>query len=81
MPRSHAVMGQDEESIDQYEAEESPTCPSVATLCSVDWELLESKDRLGCARGVVWALVFEAALAIAAGVCWQLHLFPHWFVR
>ena len=77
MQTSHAVMGQDEESIDQYEAEESPTCPRVANLCSVDWEQIESEDRLGCARGVVWAMVFEVVLVIAAAVYWKFRHFPH----
>jgi hypothetical protein len=27
---------------------------------------------LGCARGVVWAFVFEAALIIAIAIFWKL---------
>jgi hypothetical protein len=38
------------------------------------WEELQSEDRLGCARGVLWSLVFEAALVVAAVVYWKLRL-------
>jgi hypothetical protein len=38
------------------------------------WEELQSEDRLGCARGVLWSLVFEAALVIAAVLYWKLRL-------
>ncbi|MGB8539437.1 MAG: hypothetical protein WCD57_23640 [Acidobacteriaceae bacterium] len=43
--------------------------------CSVDAEQLDRKDQLGCARGVVWALVFEAGLVVAALIYWKLRLF------
>jgi hypothetical protein len=43
--------------------------------CSVDAEQLYREDKLGCARGVVWALVFEAGLVIAALIYWKLRLF------
>jgi hypothetical protein len=36
------------------------------------WEELQSEDKLGCARGVVWSLVFEAALVIAAAIYWKV---------
>jgi hypothetical protein len=54
--------------------------PSKRTLhvvdgCSVDAEQLYREDKLGCARGVVWALVFEAGLVVAAVIYWKLHLF------
>jgi hypothetical protein len=42
---------------------------------SVDAEQLYREDKLGCARGVVWALVFEAGLVIAALIYWKLRLF------
>jgi hypothetical protein len=70
MQTSHAVVKQDE-------AQESPTCPPVANLCSVDWERIESEDRLGCARGVVWAIVFEVVVVIAAVVYWKFRHMPH----
>jgi hypothetical protein len=43
--------------------------------CSVDAKQLYREDKLGCARGVVWALVFEAGLVIAALIYWKLRLF------
>jgi hypothetical protein len=70
MQTSHAVMKQDE-------AQEYPTCSPVANLRSVDWERIESEDRLGCARGVVWAIVFEVAMVIAAAVYWKFRHMPH----
>jgi hypothetical protein len=38
------------------------------------WEELQSEDRFGCVRGVLWSLVFEAALGIAAVLYWKVHL-------
>jgi hypothetical protein len=35
---------------------------------------LDEEDRLGCVRGVLWSLVFEAALVIAAVIYWKFHL-------
>jgi hypothetical protein len=43
--------------------------------CSADAKQLYREDKLGCARGVVWALIFEAGLVIAALVYWKLRLF------
>jgi hypothetical protein len=43
--------------------------------CSVDAKQLYREDKLGCARGVVWALVFEAGLVVAALIYWKLRLF------
>jgi hypothetical protein len=42
---------------------------------SVDRELLYSENKLGCARGVIWAFVFEAALIIAIAIFWKLRFF------
>ena len=53
----------------------SKTSPYVIDGCSVDAEQLYREDKLGCARGVVWALIFEAGLVIGVLVCWKLHLF------
>jgi hypothetical protein len=47
----------------------------VVDGCSVDAEQLYREDKLGCARGVVWALVFEAGLVVAALIYWKLRLF------
>jgi hypothetical protein len=43
--------------------------------CSVDAKQLYREDKLGCARGVVWALIFEAGLVLAALIYWKLRLF------
>lgn len=47
----------------------------VVDGCSVDAEQVRREDKLGCARGVVWALVFEAGLVVAALIYWKLRLF------
>jgi hypothetical protein len=52
--------------------EQSRTIPQVGNVRSVDPELIHNEDKLGCARGVVWAFVFEAALIIAIAICWKL---------
>jgi hypothetical protein len=49
----------------------------VVDASSVDPEQLYDEDTLGCARGVVWAVVFQAALVIAVAVGWKLHCFLH----
>lgn len=62
---------------DQYEVEEFPPCPGEGDVCFRDWVELESEDKVGCARGIVWAIIFEAALAAAALIYWKFHLWPH----
>jgi hypothetical protein len=32
------------------------------------------EDKLGCARGVVFAVAFQAALVVVAAVCWKLFM-------
>jgi hypothetical protein len=54
--------------------------PSQTSLYIVDGTVLDAEqlyreDKLGCARGVVWALVFEAGLVVAALIYWKLRLF------
>ncbi len=51
------------------------TFPHVANVRSVDPELLHNENKLGCARGVIWAFIFEAALIIAIAVFWKLRFF------
>jgi hypothetical protein len=51
------------------------TFPQVANVRSVDPELLYNEDKLGCARGVIWAFVFEAALIIVIAIFWKLRFF------
>jgi hypothetical protein len=52
--------------------EQSETFAQVGNVRSVDPELLYNEDKLGCARGVLWAFVFEAALIIAIAIFWKL---------
>jgi hypothetical protein len=54
--------------------------PSKTSLYIVDGTVLDAEqlyreDKLGCARGVVWALIFEAGLVVAALIYWKLRLF------
>ena len=53
--------------------EQSQAFPQVANVRSVDPELLYNEDKLGCVRGVMWAVVFEAALIAAIALLWKLH--------
>jgi hypothetical protein len=48
------------------------TFPQVANVRSVDPELLYNEDKLGCARGVIWAFVFEAVVIAAIAIFWKL---------
>jgi hypothetical protein len=48
--------------------------PQLCNIRSVDPELLHNEDKLGCARGVLWALVFEGALLGAIAIFWKLRL-------
>ena len=59
--RSHPVL-----------LEQPQAFPQVGHVRSVDPELLVNEAKLGCARGVMWALVFEAALIIAGVILWNL---------
>ncbi len=52
--------------------EQSQSLPQVSNVRSVDPDLLYSENKLGCARGVIWAFVFEAALIIAIAMFWKL---------
>jgi hypothetical protein len=52
--------------------EPSRTVPQVGNVRSVDPELICNEDKLGCARGMLWAFVFEAALIIAIAIFWKL---------
>jgi hypothetical protein len=46
-------------------------------LSPLDTEQWEAEDRLGCVRGVLWSLIFEAALAAGAVLYWKFHFFSH----
>jgi hypothetical protein len=56
-------------------ATRSKTSLHVVDGYSGDAEQLYREDKLGCARGVIWALVFEAGLVVAALIYWKLRLF------
>jgi hypothetical protein len=47
---------------------------NVADVCTDDPEKLYYEDKLGCARGVLFAFAFQAALVVAAAVCWKLFI-------
>jgi hypothetical protein len=47
---------------------------NVADVCTDDPEQLYYEDKLGCARGVLFAFAFQAALVVAAAVCWKLFI-------
>jgi hypothetical protein len=55
--------------------EQFRTSPHVVNVRSVDPEQIDCEDKLGCVRGVLWSLVFEAAVVIAIVVCWKLRMF------
>jgi hypothetical protein len=55
--------------------EQLQSFPQVGNVRSVDPELLYSENKLGCARGVIWAFVFEAALIIVIAIFWKLRFF------
>jgi|HubBroStandDraft_1064217.scaffolds.fasta_scaffold122363_2 hypothetical protein len=48
------------------------TFPQVANVRSVDPELLYNEDKLGCARGIIWAVVLQSALIVAIAIFWKL---------
>jgi hypothetical protein len=57
--------------------EQTRTSPHVVKVRSVDPEQIDYEDDLGCVRGVLWSLVFEATVVIAIVVCWKLGMFLH----
>jgi hypothetical protein len=48
--------------------------PRPCNVRSVDPKLIYDEDKLECARGVLWAFVFEAALLVAIAIFWKLRL-------
>jgi hypothetical protein len=61
---------------DQFVVSEFPS-PGVDSRVFTDyWQELQSEDRMGCARGIVWAIIFEAALVVVAMAWWKLHVWP-----
>jgi|HubBroStandDraft_2_1064218.scaffolds.fasta_scaffold158316_2 hypothetical protein len=55
--------------------ERSQSFVQVGNVRSVDREQLYGENKLGCARGVIWAFFFEAALIIAIAIFWKLRFF------
>lgn len=53
---------------------ESIVSLNVADVCSDDPEQIYYEDKLGCARGIVFAFAFQAALVAAAVLCWRLFI-------
>ena len=53
---------------------ESIVSLNVADVCTDDPEQLYYEDKLGCARGIVFAFAFQAALVGVAVLCWKLLL-------
>jgi hypothetical protein len=51
--------------------------PYEANRASADIPQLEAEDTLGCARGILWSLIFEAALALGPVLYWKFHFFSH----
>jgi hypothetical protein len=51
---------------------ESIVAVNVADVCADDPQALYYEDKLGCARGVLYALAFQALLVIGIALCWKL---------
>jgi hypothetical protein len=88
MPVSHAVTNQFEAELHEgdhkllrltraarsgvLQSHAGPT--EAAGVFLDDPEEIHEEDRFGCVRGVLWSLIFEAALVIAAVIYWKFHL-------
>jgi hypothetical protein len=53
---------------------ESIVSLNVADVCEDNPEQMYYEDKLGCARGIVFALAFQAALVAVVVLCWKLLL-------
>jgi hypothetical protein len=54
--------------------DESIVSLNVADVCSDDPEQIYYEDKLGCARGIVFAFAFQAALVTVAVLCWRIFI-------
>jgi hypothetical protein len=54
--------------------EESIVSLNVADVCTDNPEQLYYEDKLGCARGIVFAIAFQLVLVGVAVLCWKLLL-------
>jgi hypothetical protein len=52
--------------------DQSRGVPEACNVRSVDPAAIYDEDKLGCARGMVWGLVFEAGVIIAIAILWKL---------
>ncbi len=53
---------------------ESIVSLKVADVCVDNPEQLYYEDKLGCARGIVFAFAFQGAMVAVAAACWKLLL-------
>jgi hypothetical protein len=53
---------------------ESIVSLNVADVCSDNPEQIYYEDKLGCARGIVYALAFQGAVVAVATLCWKLFI-------
>jgi hypothetical protein len=51
---------------------ESIVSVNVADVCEDNPDQVYYEDKLGCARGIVFALAFQAALVGVVALCWKL---------
>jgi len=77
MPVLDEVRNHSAESANQANLRLLVVNPYDADLALVDRDQLEVEDKLGCARGVLWSLIFEAALVAIAVLLWKCHFFSH----
>jgi hypothetical protein len=53
---------------------ESIVSLNVADVCEDNPDHLYYEDKLGCARGIVFALSFQVALVAVVALCWKVLL-------
>jgi hypothetical protein len=61
---------------DQYLIGDLSSGAHVVGTTYDEWREMEEEDRLGCARGILWAIVFEIMMAAVGLLSWKLHLWP-----
>jgi hypothetical protein len=53
---------------------ESIVSLNVAEVCSDNPEQVYYEDKLGCARGIVYAFAFQGAVVAVGTLCWKLFI-------
>ena len=53
---------------------ESIVSLNVADVCEDNPDQVYYEDKLGCARGIVFAFAFQAALVAVAVLCWRIFI-------